>query len=489
MYSEQAKLITIESKQLWQNSGYFRFLKDADREALLNSQIPFYGAVEAFPRLLLKLASEISDATARHLIVENIWEEHGQGDKNKFHIHTFKQHLRSLGFDGSGHKNPFVTKWLEHLFSSQFEALFHQLAAIEYMYAVISEDIAVCLQKMTLFGSQEHYVKHSALDWTHGEDLLKAMRIADVVFKPEKFQQAQLEFINLFEKLVVPTTKQLNNIKNSVPVNFYYTREASNVIDLALKIIRKNKLKVLAVCSGGENVIHYINQKQVAQVTAFDINPHQLVVCQQKLDPLQYWVQQDGKFEYLFRLVRSYFVNHHSELTIVEDALSNPELIDYVVDLVFNEKVLTGIFTEQATQYSTASFSEHFKQVYHKMLQDVLDSNIDNPNTNNVILGFNFPVQKLKRADQLPTFVNDNAEHIITKDDYDVIDLSNIGDWMPFNAFSELIINAYTQLTAGGCLILRRLLGDYQLSKLTIGKILSVTDDTGFYSETVIIKK
>ncbi len=100
MFKSLAKEITQDSNIVWQGSKYLTFLAKANREELQRSQVPFYYAVEAFPLLLLKLASQITNEGARYLIVENIWEEHGQGDQNKFHTQTFKTHLAALGFNG-----------------------------------------------------------------------------------------------------------------------------------------------------------------------------------------------------------------------------------------------------------------------------------------------------------------------------------------------------------------------------------------------------
>ena len=496
MFKSLAKEITQDSNIVWQGSKYLTFLAKANKEELLRSQIPFYYAVEAFPLLLLKLASQITNEGARYMIVENIWEEHGQGDQNKFHTQTFKTHLAALGFNGEYFKNPIVTKWLDNLFRIEsLSDLFHELSAIEYMYAVISESISINLDRVDLLCEQEHYLNHSELDWSHGEDILISMNKCGIDFNKTTFKRAQLDFINLFAKLAVPTLKETTHAKNTLPVNFYHTREAPNVISEVMGSFHiKSDIDVLTICSGGENVIHYLAHDNVSTITAFDMNKAQLEVCQQKLSPSDKSPQnQIGRFEYLFELVREYFINTKNELTIVQDYAVSCDALNYVIDLVFDNRILTTLFSDEATKYSKQSFSEHFKLTYAKMLNDIIDKNITNTNSDNVILGTNITDEfttLFNRDNTSITYLNQSAETVMSRaGKFHLIDLSNIGDWMPLTDFQQLVRQAFGRLHNNGRLVLRRLLGDYSLMDLPVGRITSLYDETGFYSETVVISK
>lgn len=496
MFKSIAKKITQDSKLVWQNSTYLTFLENASRDELLRSQVPFYYAVEAFPLLLLKLASQIVNEDARYLIVENIWEEHGQGEKNKFHTHTFNSHLTALGFNGKHIENPFVTTWINNLFQvDSLSDLFHQLAAIEYMYAVISASIAISLNKIDLLCEQEHYLNHSELDWSHGEDILTSMNFSGIEFDKTTFKNAQLNFINLFSKLTVPTLKETIHAKNTLYVNFYHTREAPNVINEVISSFNnKSDIDVLTICSGGESVIHYLAHDCVSTITAFDMNEAQLELCLHKLSP-NHKIEhiEVGRFEYLFELVRNYFINYKGEQLIVQDYAVNHDALNYVIDLVFDNQILSTLFSDEATKYSKKSFSEHFKLAYAKMLCDINDKNITNNNSENVILGTNITnnyVSICNRDKAAITYLNQSAETVLLQSGkFHLIDLSNIGDWMPYIEFQQLIKQAFDKLHNNGRLVLRRLLGDYSLMDLTVGHIIELYDDTGFYSETVMIKK
>jgi len=60
---------------------------------------------------------------------------------------------------------------------------------------------------------------------------------------------------------------------------------------------------------------------------------------------------------------------------------------------------------------------------------------------------------------------------------------------MPYSEFQQLIKQAFDRLHNNGRLVLRRLLGDYSLMDIRVGDIIELYDETGFYSETVMIKK
>lgn len=490
MFREEAKAITILSKKIWQSSEYFTFVQLSNRQEFLNSQVPFYYAVEAFPLLLLKLASQIVDEEARYLVVENIWQEHGQGDPTKYHTSTFKQHLKALGHEGKMFKNPFITSWLERLFElNSLEEQFHHLAAIEYMYAVISETIAAKLQASTLLCEQEHYTLHCVLDWSHGEDLLTSMDRCNIPFDQQVFKQAQNEFIQLFTQMASITESSLATIQQSLPVRFYYSRESPNVIDEVIESICRPDLKVLCVCSGGENPIHYLSKPSVSNVSAFDMNSAQLSVCRNKIMG-QVNDVANGRFEYLFSCVRQYFI-FQDRNNIVEYFSRNPELLDYAIEQIFNDHVLTALFGQEATKYSEKKFTDHFKQVYRKMMVEVMSRKEIHQNTKNVLFGEPIVAarQAASRIQTDLTLIHDCAYSAVNGNSFDIIDLSNIGDWMQYEQFLELLKLAYQQLNIGGRLILRRLLGDYCLQELPFAEVISLDDETGFYLETVLVKK
>ena len=479
-----AKEIAIQHTHHWEQSRYSRFLQDSNSEELLRTQVPFYFAVEAFPQLLLKLASLMTNAEARLFIVENIWEEHGQGDSDKFHTKSFIRHLDALGFSGDFITNPFVTKWVKELFElNNPKDLFHSLAAIEYMYAVISEDIATKLNSLSLLNEQDHYSKHSVLDWSHGEEILTAMALCNIDFDESAFRQAQYSFIQLFSHLSVITDNELARIVRTTPAGFLYSRESTNIIDEVLKGAKAD-LNILTICSGGEVPLHYLSKSNVLNVKAFDANPAQLEITALKAQGETN--RQQGRFEFIFDWVRDTFMDGNKN-TIIDCFKTDPSLLMYTVDTAFEQRVLNALFSDEATKYSATPFNDHFKEVYTKMVNRAITGIDIHPNTMNILFGYINSQQPID-TDNL-VLSQSTAQEAVLSGDFDVIDLSNIGDWMPLTTFTSLVELSFNQLSTGGMIVLRRLLGDYSLLQLPYKHIAALHDETDFYSETVVITK
>jgi hypothetical protein len=489
MRNKTPKHITLEQESVWLNSPYALFLQHCNRDELLRSQTPFYYAVEAFPLLLLKLASMIPDSDARYFIVENIWEEHGQGDSDKFHTKSFIRHLNSLGFDGELYKNPFITTWIDALLATDCpKTLFHNLAAIEYIYAVISDSISDKLNGMTLLSEPDHYQKHSEIDWTHGEEILISMSKCGIEFDATLFIQAQHDFITLFGQMSLPTMSEVDLLMKREPVSFVYARESTNVIDQVLASINADDLAVLCICSGGENPIHYAKNTKVSHVSAFDLSLGQLQVCRDKINR-DFDHSTPGSFEFLFERVRRYFTGEDGKNNILIAYEANPDLLAWVIGNTFTDSILSSIFTDEAVKYTKASFSDHFTRVYFGMCEDAKRAN-PHPNTLNVLL--NVPVDAevgngVLVADKVSLF-HLNASQALSRGSYDVIDLSNIGDWMPIVEFKALLTSARQALKPNGSIVLRKLLGDYCLSSIGFIDVTPLHDNTGFYTQTVVVK-
>lgn len=58
----------------WNNHKFHSFLSNATQQEFLQSQIPFFYAVQAFPRALALLASKIENSHDRLLVIENLYE-------------------------------------------------------------------------------------------------------------------------------------------------------------------------------------------------------------------------------------------------------------------------------------------------------------------------------------------------------------------------------------------------------------------------------
>lgn len=485
---------TLENKKIWEKSLYYKFLKTCNKSEFLKSQTPFFFAVQAFPRMLLKFASLINTSEERLLVIENIWEEHGQGDQKLFHTSSFKKHLSSLSDNNRIplYSNPFITKWIDNILNENYSLmqLGTILAAIEYMYAVISEDIASHLESLKLNNKNIHYSKHAELDWSHGKELITALKICGCEVDEELFIKTQLEFISLFNKLCFPTVKELDNIAN-LDISFFHNREDSDLGLKAINFFDKDKLDIFSICSGGENILNYlINTNKFLNITVSDLNPNQIELFERKLSEKSNFNEDAiGKFEYFFAYLREAY-RQGNDFSGYKDLTKNKDCFNYIMSVIFSKNNLNKVFTDSATKYSNEDFSKHFANA---LLTSLLDHN--DKNSGNVFYSFD-----LINKNDLDSINDDNytikkeISNLISHDftsTYDIIDLSNIGDWMSYNDYQIVLQKTYNALNYGGILIVRKLLGDYNLEEnlYMFDKVEKIKDKTCFYSESYLAYK
>ena len=492
------------------NHDWFEFMEDANQAEFLSSQEGFFYAVKAFPRMLSKLASIIEDSEHRVMVIENLWEEHGQGNSIIFHTNTFHQYLRSLGLKKEmkdiAH-NPWVDEWIDCVLNKDFSPAKYSsyLAGIEYIYARISKEISDHVLQFDLICEQSHYKKHSALDFEHAAELLEVAVLCNESQEDlfESFKLGVKEFVCLYDKMTFLTNYKANQIAQE-KVAFYYAREDASVETQLVKKIGKNKkkIKALMICSGGENLIEMLSLEEDVDITALDINPNQIALAKSKIDSinegiLKELIFSEGKFEKVFELL----ANKFNEKELIEIANKNPEALKklkYVCDNIFSNKILEIIFTQEATKYSKDSFSDHFYNVFYKQINAFYMNNKSYSNIG-CVLGKTAPInyQKvLNKNSNIDYFLGsfeDYFSKINTK--YDLIDVSNISDWMSKEKTINTVKLLHSNLNEDGYLIGRKLLGDYNWIDLINSdcslqmKIEEVSDNTSFYTQTIIANK
>ena len=490
------KRITLENAEIWKNSAYAKFLEEADMTEVLKSQMEFFYAVSKFSSCLIKLATLIESNEKRILLIENIWEEHGNGDASVMHENTFLTHLKALGYKGEEiPKSPFITNFIDSLLScNDKDTLGSRLSAIEYIYAVISNRIAEKLEELPLLCEQEHYGKHGEIDWEHGRELLM------VIDKPNKdvFDKEQKDFIRMFETMIVPTKSELEEIKNN-KVSFYWAREDVNAENQAMELIDGEDLLIETITSGGEQPLNFALNNRVKNVIGLDMNVNQNKVAEQKIEmnpSMEY-----GKFELLFEMLGRYIKIPKSYSTEKSDIKEDE--IQYALDRVFNEYCLTYVFGDDAVKHSKGNFPEHFKNAF---VETTIGNSL-NYNMANIIDIINASEVKTCPIESIFSMYQDdhikksikkinlktvNLKTYVFNNGTNIIDLSNIGDWMPLDDFKEIVSKAYEKIEKGGLIIVRRLLGNYSLENDVMPKgaeFHPLKDNTLFYSETAAFKK
>jgi pyrroloquinoline quinone (PQQ) biosynthesis protein C len=493
------------------------FVSKASQQEFLISQEGFFYAVKAFPRMLAKLASLIEDSENRFLVIENLWEEHGQGEAKLFHTNSYYQYLQSLGLEKDIKEikhNPWVDDWIKLVMNKDYNATQYAsyLAGIEYIYARISKIISDHIQSFNLFCEQMHYEKHSLLDYEHAAELLQvAVRCQNGETEDEifnVFKDSINDFLNMFEKMVILTEKDAQEFSKE-KVAFYYGREDTSIENSVVNkvTIEKNieKVKVLMVCSGGENSIELLKMDKAVDIVALDINQHQIALAQSKINDIvngqnvvsDKIIYNEGKFEKLFQVLKNSF-NDNELWQIGRGREIGLEKLRYVCDNLFSNKILEIIFTEEATKYSKESFSDHFYNVFVEQIKYYYS---EKPEYSNIgcVLGKTPPINYQGEFNKNSSIDYSNGtfdEHFKASNyRYDIIDVSNISDWMSKEKTIQTIKLVYSHLNDGGYLIGRKLLGDYDWNKLISEDcgldmvIEEVKDKTSFYTQTVIAKK
>ena len=486
------KKITINNYKKF--SFYEDFMKNSTQDEFVKSQIPFYHAVNNFPRALCYLGYLIKDSNIRLSIIENLYEEHGQGKSENFHINTYHKYLLSIS---NGYKlldNPWITEWINSWFSSS--DAFHtalRLSAIEYLYAPISASISNHIDSLHIYSQQAHYKKHAILDWEHGKELLNVALSLKGTYTDDEIEKYfniyQQEFLNVFKGMICLTSKEVKDISVE-PIAFYYLREDSNITS---NLPGKN---IIMICSGGEGVFNMLSKQGEKDLAIIDINEHQLNLFYDKMKLLLSNQTPNemniGKFEKLFLSLRNRF--SEQDLIAMEFAnYINKDKLQFAINDIFSRTNLQIIFGDDAVIFTEKSFSEHFCKVFLEYNNSIFAKE----NKNNIFHGmkFSYPVLdmkdkrintiqcSIKKADFLSKIKFMNGKKA------DIIDLSNVGDWMPLTDFDVLLQECFKHLNPGGHIVLRKLLGNYDLDKMMKKYFETQKYKDMFYEETIIGKK
>ncbi|HEY9858683.1 MAG TPA: DUF3419 family protein [Candidatus Obscuribacterales bacterium] len=228
-------------------------------------------------------------------------------------------------------------------------------------------------------------------------------------------------------------------------------------------------------------------------------------------DQIAFGVNRIGKFEQLFRELAARF----AELGI--DPLHNPQAAmahprwTEVFAAIFERDKLMQTFGPAAVNYSMdRSFSEHFADVFAQALQRF------SPNQNYFLTQV-WRDRYAVGSDGMPPYLQVAVQEairqlgtsrlalhlgpftevllrLVQQDAYDLIQFSNISDWMPISDLHQMLSTAATTLRLGGILLGRRLNGDHDLAAMMAEYVavdqqlsaqLLVSDRSYFYPEVV----
>lgn len=172
------------------NNPYLRNLREGefDRRDFTETQVQFLLAVVFFSRPMLALAGRVGVSSRRVSIIENAFEEHGDGDLSFSHEQSFRTLLSRLGVERDAVDKQ--AEWPEvRAFNTtlsgvcMLDDVFTGLAAlgiIEDLFAGISADIGRSIVQRGWLNADElvHYATHEELDVEHAEGFYAPLRDA-----------------------------------------------------------------------------------------------------------------------------------------------------------------------------------------------------------------------------------------------------------------------------------------------------------------------
>ncbi|MBX3274887.1 MAG: DUF3419 family protein [Sandaracinaceae bacterium] len=219
---------------------------------------------------------------------------------------------------------------------------------------------------------------------------------------------------------------------------------------------------------------------------------------------------QAGRFEALFRELAAALAGAGLRpLEQPREAIASPRFRE-VFERVFERGALAERFGPAAVDYSMdRDFGEHFADVFARALARW-------PAGENYFLHQALEGRYLDRPDGLPPALTreaqaaararglDRLELVHARFDealdalggpFDLVQTSNISDWMPVDALERLLERVRARLAPGGAVLARRLNGDHRLADV-VGRVLEVdaaasaallaSDRSFFYREVVV---
>ncbi|PZO42227.1 MAG: DUF3419 domain-containing protein [Pseudanabaena frigida] len=229
---------------------------------------------------------------------------------------------------------------------------------------------------------------------------------------------------------------------------------------------------------------------------------------------IAFGVNQVGRFEQMFRELAAKFAQVGIEP--LSEPLTAIQCSQWrnIFEQVFERDRLIQTFGEAAVNYSMdRSFGEHFADVFAQALQRFIpnenyfltqvwgDRYTSNLQGEGVPLYLQASAQNDIRAlgtERLQlhqgAFV-DRLQQLAELEKFDLIQFSNISDWMPLDNLHQMLIDAVACLKSGGAIIGRRLNGDHNLEAIMAEHIavdrqlsqeLLASDRSFFYREVVV---
>lgn len=481
-----AKSLVKQLESKWTEHKYNDFLTKATLPNFIESQAGLYHLLKTIPDMYLKVMPYVSE-DAKFNLLQILYKEMGSGNKDKSQLNKFVKLLDAFDYkvNVEQHKNPFIMKYInDFLFikTQSWSEMISYLAGAQYTLSFFKQKIAEYLYANKWLDSQEFYDLNE--DFSTGSELLYVVANEDEIDK-DVFINAQIELFYILEKLVVITNEDLKYIHSNRITNFI-TREDSNVELSVFHSKNSYHLNILSVCSGGEHIIKYLQQKDKSVcVDVYDINSEQLEVLQHKLKyiadknniKLKSYLQTKGKTEELIDWFNFYDINKYSV-----------EAIKFACEKTCTLPIYQSVFSTDLSHINAHSFNQHFIQALKRgaFEHSVYINDIRFKNNS-----FEY-MSPLNNQSTVHYFHQDmiKAEY---PNQYDIIDISNISDSLTEDELSAFLIKLKNYLNDDGSLIIRSLISVIDiyplLKRVGFNQLIEHIDETYLYTHVIEAKK
>lgn len=171
MYQYMKKINKLDGNK------YFLNLNNISLESFYNSQKDFIHAVDNWSKVLCHLIMKLPSFKERALILENLYDEHGNGDLKKCHVNTFNDFLKEINPNHIAGNSSYAGNYVGRFNKELMETLENEswvyctamIGMIEYTYITASSHITKYVSNYKRV--ENHYSEHETLDYKHYKDL------------------------------------------------------------------------------------------------------------------------------------------------------------------------------------------------------------------------------------------------------------------------------------------------------------------------------
>lgn len=186
MYTNMDNILNYAKKinNIEENEYFINLTQVANLDNFISSQVHFVNAIDNWSKILGIMISRVPSYNERNVLIQNLVDEHGNGEIEKNHVSTFDKFIDSLLEITKKNKDTYLLKgnynytkeFIESLYSlTELNWIFaiSAMGMIEFTYINVSNKIHNYVCNYIDKDKINHYSLHEILDVTHATELFK----------------------------------------------------------------------------------------------------------------------------------------------------------------------------------------------------------------------------------------------------------------------------------------------------------------------------